>query len=155
MARFILLGFLLLPLAEIAMFVVVGQAVGLWMTLALVIAGALLGGLLLRQQGLGIVARLRSNMGAGTLPAQTMFDAMMIGIAGFLLMLPGFISDIVALALLIPPLRAALYAGLASRMTVVQTTSASYRRHADVNDPQISRPRTIDLDDDDWRRDRD
>lgn len=155
MARFILLGFLLLPLAEIAMFVLVGQAVGLWMTLALVIAGALLGGLLLRQQGLGIIARMRSNVGAGTLPGRTIFDAMMIGIAGFMLMLPGFISDILALALLIPPLRAALYAALSSRMTVVQATSASYRQRPDVDDPQISRPRTIDLDNEDWRREKD
>ena len=68
LARLIAFSFLALPLIEIALFVVVGRAIGLLPTLALVILAAVAGGLLLRQQGLGVVARLRNNMNAGTIP---------------------------------------------------------------------------------------
>jgi len=60
MARLIALSFLALPLIEIALFILVGRAIGLFPTLALVILAAIAGGLLLRQQGLGVLARLRS-----------------------------------------------------------------------------------------------
>ncbi|MCP8886732.1 FxsA family protein [Devosia sp. XJ19-45] len=150
MARLIALSFLLLPLVEIALFIVVGRAIGLFPTLALIILAALAGGLLLRQQGLGVIARLRANVGAGTIPGRTMFDAMLIGVAAVLLVLPGFLSDIVALALLVPPLRHWLFNALAGRVRVVETTT-SYRRHDDAPHPHDAGIRSIELKDDDWR----
>lgn len=150
MARLIGISFLLLPLVEIALFIVVGRAIGLFPTLALVILAALAGGMLLRQQGLGVVARLRNNVSAGTVPGRTMFDAMLIGLAALLLILPGFLSDIVALALLIPAVRGWMFTALAARVTVVETTT-SYRRYADPDDPRLSGPPVVDLDDEDWR----
>lgn len=152
MARLIGLIFLLLPLLEIAMFIVVGRAIGLFPTLGLVIAAALLGAFVLRQQGLGVVNRLRGSMGSGTIPGRAMFDAMLIGLAGIMLVVPGFISDIVALLLLLPPVRDVIFARLASRVQVVETTT-TYRRHADIDDPRLSGPETVDLDEDDWRGD--
>lgn len=152
MGRFFALGFILLPLLEIAMFILVGQAIGVLPTLALVILGVLVGSLVLRQQGLGIINRMRSNVSAGTLPGQAIFDAMSVGFAGILLILPGFISDIVALGLLVPALRHWLYKSLSSRITVVETTT-TWRRQGDGSDPRIARPETIDLDDENWRRD--
>lgn len=150
MARLIGISFLLLPLVEIALFIVVGRAIGLFPTLALVILAALAGGMLLRQQGLGVVARLRNNVSAGTVPGRTMFDAMLIGLAALLLILPGFLSDIVALTLLIPAVRGWIFTALAARVTVVETTT-SYRRYADPDDPRLSGPPVVDLDDEDWR----
>lgn len=152
MARFVLIGFLLLPLAEIATFIAVGQRIGLFPTLGLVILSAVAGGLLLRHQGLSVVQRMRSSMNSGTLPGQTVFDTMAIGLAALLLILPGFLSDLVALILLLPPVRQWLYRSLAGRVRVVETTT-SYRRSYPDDDPQLGRPGTIDLDDDKFRRD--
>lgn len=153
MARFFALGFIVLPLIEIALFIMVGRAIGVLPTLALIIAAAIGGGLLLRHQGLGVVSRLRNNVNTGTIPGRTMMDAMLIGVAAILLVLPGFLSDVVALALLIPPVRGWIFDALASRVRVVET-SASYYRHADPATGQVTKQPVIDLDDDDWRADR-
>lgn len=147
LARFFVFGLIALPIVEIALFIKVGQAIGLFPTLALVIGAAVLGGLLLRQQGMSVLARLRDNVNSGRLPGRAIADAMMIGVAALFLILPGFLSDVVALALLLPPVRSWLYAALASRVTVVDTTT-TYRRR----DPSSGRIEgTIDLDDDDYR----
>ncbi|MBJ6988572.1 MULTISPECIES: FxsA family protein [unclassified Devosia] len=152
MGRFILFGFIALPLLEIAMFVVVGRAIGLLPTLGLVILAAVLGGFLLRQQGLGAINRLRTNVNQGTVPGRTMFDATMIGVAAMFLLIPGFISDIVALLLLLPTVRGFLFGQLAKNVTVVETTT-SYRRADESYDFRAEPQRTIDLDKDDWRKD--
>jgi UPF0716 protein FxsA len=149
-ARLIALSFLALPLVEIALFILVGRAIGLFPTLALVILAAIAGGLLLRQQGLGVIARLRSNVNAGTIPGRTMFDAMLIGLAAIFLVLPGFLSDIVALVLLIPAVRGWLFSALAGRVRVVETTT-SYRRYDDGPDAPDIEVKAIELKDEDWR----
>lgn len=149
MARFFLLGFLLLPIIEIALFIEVGQWIGLWPTLALVVGAAVLGAALLRQQGLSVLTQMRSNVSAGKIPGQAIAYTMMIGMAAMLLIIPGFFTDAIALALLLPPVRAMIYKGLASRVTVVETSS--YRRYGPANDPTIKGPDTIDLDEDDYR----
>lgn len=153
MVRLIALSFLLLPLVEIALFIVVGRAIGLFPTLALVILAAIAGGLLLRQQGLGVVSRLRNNVNAGTIPGRTMFDAMLIGLAAVFLVLPGFLSDIFALALLVPAVRGWIFSALAGRVRVVETTT-SYRRQDGSGQWQDHEVRALELDDEDWREDR-
>lgn len=150
LARIIAFSFLLLPLVEIALFVVVGRAIGLLPTLALVIFAAIAGGLLLRQQGLGVINRLRSNVSAGTIPGRTMFDGLLIGIAAVFLVLPGFLSDAVALALLVPPVRGWIFSALAGRVRVVETTT-TYRRYGEPSAEQDIEIKAIDLKDDDWR----
>jgi UPF0716 protein FxsA len=149
LARFFALGLLLLPIVEIALFIKVGQTIGLFPTLALVIAAAVFGAMLLRQQGLSVVNQLRGNISAGQLPARTIADTMMIGLAGLMLILPGFLTDILALALLLPPVRGWIYGALASRVKVVET--ASYRAQRDPQDGRIHGPGTIDLDEEDYR----
>lgn len=149
LARFFAFGLILLPIVEIALFIKVGQTIGLFPTLALVIGAALLGGFLLRLQGMAVLGQLRSNMSSGRLPGRTIADTMMIGLAALFLVLPGFLSDVVALALLIPPVRGWIYAALASRVKVVNT--ASYSPYRDASDPRMSGPEVIDLDDDDYR----
>ena len=147
LARFFALVLIALPIIEIAIFIKVGQTIGLFPTLALVIGAALLGGLLLRQQGLAVLGQLRDNVNTGRMPGRSIADAMMIGVAALFLVLPGFLSDVVALALLLPPVRGWIYAALASRVRVVDTSTA-YRRR----DPETGRLEgTIDLDEDDYR----
>jgi UPF0716 protein FxsA len=147
LARFFAFGLIALPIIEIALLIKVGQVIGLLPTLALIIGAALLGGVLLRQQGLSVLTQLRDNVNSGRLPGRTIADAMMIGLAALLLVLPGFLSDVVALALLLPPVRSWFYSALARRVTVVDTTT-TYRRR----DPSAGRIEgAIDLDEDDYR----
>lgn len=148
MARFFALGLIALPLIEIALLIKVGQSIGLFPTLALLIGAAIGGGMLLRHQGLSVLTQLRSNVNAGQMPGRTIAEAMMIGVAALFLVLPGLLSDVVALALLLPPVRGWIYAALASKVTVVDT--AAYRAH----NPRTGRhlgEGTIDLDEDDYR----
>jgi UPF0716 protein FxsA len=149
LARFFLAGFLLLPIIEIALFIKVGQTIGLWPTLALVIGAAVLGGVLLRQQGLSVLMQLRGNVAAGRMPAQTIADAALIGVAAVLLVLPGFLSDVVGLGLLIPPVRRWIYKTLAGNFTVVSSTG--FRAQPSSQDGRIKGPGVIDLDDEDYR----
>ena len=149
LARFFLLGLLALPIVEIALFIKVGQTIGLWPTLAVVIGAALLGGALLRQQGLAVLMQLRGNVAVGKLPGQTIADAALIGVAAVLLILPGFLSDVVGLALLVPPIRRWIYKTLAGNFTVVQTTG--FRAQPSPEDGRIKSPGVIDLDDEDYR----
>lgn len=154
MVRFIPLVLLAFPLLEIAGFILVGRAIGVLPTLALVILAVVAGAILLRQQGLSVLNRMRTNMDTGTLPGETLFDGMVLAVAALLLIIPGFFGDIVALLLLVPPVRSWLYRSLTARM-VVTTTTASYRRHDQKDNPanaNLSGPRTIDLDGDDWER---
>jgi len=147
--RFFALGLIVLPLIEIAIFIKVGQTIGLFPTLALIIGAALLGGLLLRAQGLSVLTQLRSNVSAGRMPGRTIADTMMIGLAALFLVLPGFLSDIVALALLLPPVRGWIYASLAKRIKVV--TPTGYRPANTNYETPLKGPGTIDLDEDDYR----
>lgn len=128
MPAFILIGFMVL---EIAGFVIVGDAVGVLMTLLLVFA-AFVGGIhLLRHQGLDAMARARGyapQNDVGVLE-QAMRD-MTVVLAAFLLMLPGFFSDLIALALLIPHVRS-LVARRAAAMPSTSTRFYSYMHRAD------------------------
>lgn len=147
LGRLLFLFFLLLPLIEIACFVVIGNAIGLWPTLAGVVLSALLGVLVIRIKGLSLLNQMRSTVGSGQLPARSIADAMMVGLAGLLLLLPGYFSDLIGLLLLLPPVRSAIYAFLKSRVTVVTTTTGA--------GPDFTQRRvddgTIDLDSDEWR----
>lgn len=149
MIRYLAFGLVALPIIEITIFIKVGQTIGLLPTLALIVGAALLGGLLLRAQGLSVLTQLRSNFSAGRMPARTIADTMMIGLAALFLVLPGFLSDIVALLLLIPGVRSWIYGSLAARVTVVATRSTT--ASATSYERPLKGPGVIDLDDDDYR----
>src|SRR5258708_5869489 len=97
-----------LPLAEIAVFIQVGQWLGLGPTLALVLLSALAGIMVIRHQSLATLTAVRAALARNQVPAAALFDAACVLVAGFLLILPGFISDAAALVLLIQPLRRAI-----------------------------------------------
>ncbi|RYG94735.1 MAG: FxsA family protein, partial [Alphaproteobacteria bacterium] len=123
MGRVLFAVFLIVPLAEIAFFIVIGKAIGLWPTLLGVVVTAVAGSLILRWQGLQLISEIRQTMGQGRLPARALADAMMVVIAGLLLLLPGYFSDLIGILLLIPPVRTLIYRALASRVQVMTPTS--------------------------------
>ena len=98
-----------LPLAEIATFIQVGQWLGLGPTLALVLLAGLAGILVIRHQSLATLGAVRAALARNQVPAAELADAACVLIAGFLLILPGFISDFVAILLLVRPLRRAIF----------------------------------------------
>jgi len=105
MALILLAVFIGLPLLEIAVFIQVGGAIGVWPTIAATVATALAGSLLLRAQGVGVLMRARAQMDQGQLPAREMFEGVCLVLAGALLLVPGFVTDVIGLLLFVPPLR--------------------------------------------------
>jgi UPF0716 protein FxsA len=108
----LILLFIVVPIAEIYVIVKVGEAIGILPTLALLLADALLGSLLLRQQGRAAWRRFNSALAEGRFPGREAADGVMVAVGGTLLLTPGFITDVAGLLLLIPPTRALIRAGL-------------------------------------------
>jgi len=106
--RFILPLILLLPLLEIAGFVIVGGEIGVLPTLALIILTALGGIWLLRRQGVDTIRRAQDRLNRGEPPVREAFDGLCLALAGVLLIIPGFITDAAGLLLFLPPVRASL-----------------------------------------------
>lgn len=134
---------------ELASLIIVGGEIGVLATIALIFATAALGAVLLRVQGFGILTRIRSEVDAGRVPGREMAHGVMIMIAGVLLMIPGFISDLLGLLLFIPAFRDAGWALVSRRIRFVSATmrGGSWRRRE-------QRP-TIDLDAEDYAREGD
>lgn len=113
MALVLLAVFIGLPLLEVAVFIQVGGAIGVWPTIAATVATALAGSLLLRAQGLATLMRARAQMDQGQLPAREMFEGVCLVLAGALLLVPGFVTDVIGLLLFVPPLRELLRLAIA------------------------------------------
>ena len=118
MAWLVLAAIIAVPVVEIALFIQSAHWIGILPTIALAIGAGILGMALLRRQGLEVLLRTRTQMDRGEVPVGEMFDGVCLALAGVLLVLPGFFSDFVALALLLPPVRLALRGLLLARMTV-------------------------------------
>jgi UPF0716 protein FxsA len=109
---------LLVPAVEIAVFIKVGQAIGAWKVLALVFLSAILGAALLRYQSIGVIRRLDRDLKQGRTPDANLFDGFLIVVGGVLLIVPGFVTDIIGLLLMIPLVRRLVRIFLKSRVTV-------------------------------------
>jgi UPF0716 protein FxsA len=93
------------PVIEIALFVMVGRYIGLGPTIAIVLITAMLGSWLVARQGRQTWVRFRSQLAAGELPAATLAHGAMILVAGALLLTPGFLTDAVGFTLMVPAAR--------------------------------------------------
>lgn len=103
----LLLAFLIgLPLAEIAVLIVVGTQIGLWPTLLLLILTGLAGMLLIRTSGLAVLWQARADAAAGRSPEGALLAGAFSVVAGILLVIPGFLTDGLALLLLVPAFQA-------------------------------------------------
>lgn len=119
--------FLLVPMIEIALFIKVGGLIGLWPTLALTVVIAILGSWLVRQQGLRALADLQNSMQSLRNPAEPAGHGLLILFAGLLCMTPGFFTDAVGLALLLPPVRSMVIAYVARRVSIVSVSAVDPR----------------------------
>jgi UPF0716 protein FxsA len=145
---FLFLLFIAIPLLEIAAFVVVGREIGVLATLAMVFVTALLGSILLRVQGFGLIKRIQAETDAGRVPGRELVHGAMILLAGLLLLLPGFVTDALGFLLFVPAVRDAAWNFLSKRVLVkvdiagMAGRGGAYRRDS----------RTIDLDEDEFTR---
>jgi UPF0716 protein FxsA len=98
--------FIVVPIVELYVIIQIGGLIGVLPTLALLLADAILGSLLLRHQGRGAWRRFNQALAERRFPGREVADGLMIAIGGTLLLTPGFVTDIFGLLLLIPPTRA-------------------------------------------------
>ncbi len=159
--RFGIIPFLLLviPITEIAAFILVGQWIGVLPTLLGIVVTAILGSILLRRQGMATLTAIRSEIDAGNVPGRELVHGLMIALAGVLLMTPGYVTDALGLLLFVPSLRDAAWRVL-SRHVVMASSASVFSNRPSGDDgprPDPSRagarrggPRIVDLDSDDY-----
>lgn len=129
-----------IPLIEIAVMIKVAQWIGFWPALGIVIATFMLGATIVGRSGFTSAIKVRDALSRGEPPVGAMVDSTLVVVAGVLLMTPGFLADIVGLALLIPPVRVWLANAALRNATVVgsvRVDTATYnrqRQHGDTQD---------------------
>lgn len=114
----LLIAFIAVPMIEIALFIQVGGAIGLWSTLAIVLITAVLGTWLVRTQGAMALANLRESFSDLQDPTEPLVHGAMILFSGALLLTPGFFTDAIGFALLVPAFRQAAYRAIRARVKV-------------------------------------
>lgn len=145
---------LLMPILEIAGFIIVGKALGLWLTLALILFNSFLGLVILRSGGLGMVRNLQNASRTGAEPAEAMINGGLRVVAGILLFLPGFITDAIGLLLLVPGFRKLIWSAIGPRIVVAGSFKDRSNTHGFRPGPQgDASSKVVDLDEDDFHRD--
>lgn len=127
--------FTLIPLLELYLLIRIGEVVGVWPTVALVVLTGALGAALTRIQGLRVLRRVQDQWGQGRVPTEELLDGLLILIAGAVLLTPGLITDGLGFFLLSPP----------GRRVIRQTISRAASRRFGSSQPGV-----IDVE---WRRD--
>lgn len=117
--RFLCLLFIVMPIVEITLLIKVGESIGLWNTVGLVLLSAFIGVNMLRYQGLSTLARAQQRANAGEIPGREMVEGIVLAVGGALLVTPGFVTDVIGFSCLIPFTRRAFANALISRFTVV------------------------------------
>lgn len=143
----LLLFFVAMPLLELALLIKLGQSIGFWSTLMVIIGTAALGLIILQYQGIAAYRKGMTSLAAGKPPVAAVLDGTMLMIAGGLLIAPGLITDCLGLLLLIPPLRRGIGAWAIMRMMAAGTVSVSTFGYGDdqaeaVNSPTEAKPRS-------------
>jgi UPF0716 protein FxsA len=97
--------FILVPILEFTVLIEIGRRIGTVYTLILVFGAGIAGAILAKMEGLRILGRIQDDLRSGIMPAEQLFDGLLVLIAGVLLITPGFLSDVAGLLLLFPPAR--------------------------------------------------
>jgi UPF0716 protein FxsA len=134
----LVLLFIVVPIAELAVIIQVGQAIGVWWTIALLVADSILGSVLMRSQGRSAWRRFNAAVQEGRVPAREVLDGALVIFGGVLLLTPGFLTDLLGLVLLIPPTRALVRRVLVRRL--------ERRMVASTTGPPPRPPRSYDVD---------
>lgn len=118
MFRVLFVLFIIIPIIEISVLMQVGELLGMWPTIGIVILSAWIGAKYVRQQGLATLQSVQTKMAQGEMPSSDIVTGLMLLVAGVLLVTPGFVTDIFGLSLLIPSVRQAIAASVQKHIKV-------------------------------------
>lgn len=104
----LVVAFIVVPIAELAVLIQVGDWLGIADTILLLIAVSVAGAWLAKRAGISVLIRIREQLNMGRVPAAELLDGFLVLLAGALLLTPGFLTDCAALGLLLPPVRTAV-----------------------------------------------
>ena len=129
----LLIAFIAVPLIEIGLFIQVGDAIGLWPTLLVVLLTAIAGTALVRSQGAQVLSALQGSFQAMKDPTEPLAHGAMILFAGALLLTPGFFTDAFGFLLLFPPFRHLITTMIRSRLKSANVNFSSQQSDVDHN----------------------
>jgi UPF0716 protein FxsA len=135
----LVLIFIVVPIAELYVIIQVGQQIGVWWTIAILIADSILGSMLMRSQGRAVWRRFNLALQEGRPPAREALDGVLVIFGGALLLTPGFLTDILGLVLLLPPTRAVVRRILVHRFADRMIASAARRAPVGFGPPPPGR----------------
>jgi len=145
----LLLLLTVVPLVELALLLMLADATDWWFTIALVIVTGALGAALARHEGLRCWRRVHDEMAAGRLPGDPLLDALMILLAGALLVTPGVLTDLIGFGLLLPPFRRVVKRWAARRfqahLTIVSQMGGGPASNGTPDGDEIIDVRVIDV----------
>jgi UPF0716 protein FxsA len=111
--------FLVVPLVELFVIIQVGREIGALNVVGLLLLMSVLGGWLMKREGLGVMRRIQTQLQQGEVPGREIVDGFLILFGGALMLTPGFLSDIIGIGLLLPPVRAVVRGVLARRFKTI------------------------------------
>jgi UPF0716 protein FxsA len=139
------IAFIVMPLLELYVIVQVGQAIGAWNTIGILVLVALVGVWLTKHEGFYVLRRMRQQLDAGQVPTDELIDGCLVLAGGLLLILPGFISDAIGLIVLFPPTRALVRNVVKRRFRIVTVRRYNGRPYDDGPGGPSSGPPVIDV----------
>lgn len=126
--------FIVVPLIEIYVLVQVGQVIGAWWTIVLLVLDSIIGTWLIRREGGRAWAALRTALESGRMPARELADGALILIGGTLMLSPGFVSDAFGILLILPFTRPA-FRGVLTRLVTARLVASAHKRASDARRP--------------------
>lgn len=138
MFALLVLLFVVAPVAELYVIIQVSHGIGAPETILLLAGMSVVGAWLAKQQGLAVVRRMQATVGEGKVPSRDLVDGALVLLAGALMIAPGFLSDALAILLLLPPTRAVVRGAILRRIRsggiVASVISGSGRRASSTAD---------------------
>ena len=107
--------FVIGPIVELAVLIKVGAAIGVLNTVGLLVLSGVLGSWLAKRAGLSVLRRVQDSIAAGRVPAAEMVDGLLVLFGGALMIAPGFVTDVLGMSLMLPPVRAVVRRTLRKR----------------------------------------
>ena len=125
--RYLVLLFVLMPVAEMWLLITVGSQIGALPTIGLVLLTAVVGAGLLREQGFATLWKGRQKLQEGELPTTEIAEGLILAVSGALLLTPGFVTDLIGFAGLIPPIRVLVATRIMKNMLVMGAQSGGFQ----------------------------
>ncbi len=123
----LLILFIVIPVVELNVLIRVGDTLGSWNTVGLVILTAVVGVSLVRSQGISTLMQVQQKLSQGETPGKEIVEGMMLALAGLLLLIPGFVTDFIGLLLLTPITRSPIASWLYKRMELRVVNNSGFR----------------------------